>query len=309
MGLLLLAAAVVFLAVGSGLFADHAVSAGRMLGARGLALALIVAGAEPDELVAAVTASARGEPGLAWGLAIGSNIVLMGLMLGLATLARPVRIDGRVRRYAAGASVLGALTATLAATGGMLSRIEGVLLVAVYLVAAGLVWRLERAPPLIGEVGPATDEVAEIEMEGPGRALVVAACGLVLILGGSWLAVAGAQWIVQDRALQGSVVGLTLVALATNVEHLALVSAAGRRRLGDLMAAALVGSAAYNSTMSIGAAAWVQPIPTDPTLPAAWLASLLPLCVLFLGADGRIPRGAGLVLVGIYLAFVLFLLL
>lgn len=309
MGLLLLAAATVLLAVGAGLFADHAVGAGRLIGARGLALALLAAGAEPDELVTAVTASARGEPGIAWGVAVGSNVVLLGLVLGLAALARPVRLDARVRRYAAGAAGLGALAAVLATTGGKLDRAEGGVLVAAYLLGAALVWWAERSPPPIGEIGSALLEHEEIEAEGAGRALVVAGAGLAMTLGGGWLAVVGAEWFAAERGIRGSLAGFTLLALATNVEHLAIIGAAGRRRLGDLAAAALVGSAAYNATMTLGAAAWVHPLPADPTLPAGWFAPLLPLGALFLGASGRIPRVGGLALVGVYLAFVLALLL
>lgn len=309
MGLLLLAAAAVLLAVGAGLFADHAVGAGRMIGARGVALALLVAGAEPDELAAALTASVRGEPDIAWGLAVGANITLLGLILGLVTLARPVRVDGRVRRYAAAAAGLGATAAAFATSGGALTRPEGAALVGCYLVGALVVWRLERNPPLIGEIGSALLDNEEIEAEGAGRAVVVAASGLAMTLGGGWLAVVGAQWMVEDRGLEGSVAGLTLVALATNMDHLALIGASGRRRLGDLTAAALVGSTAYNATMTLGAAAMLHPIPAGSTLPAGWLVPLLPVVALFLGAPGRIPRWGGLVLVGLYLAFVLTLLL
>src|SRR5690606_28331329 len=136
-------------------------------------------GAEPDELATALTAAARGEPGIAWGVAIGSNIALLGLILGLAALARPVRLDARVRRYAAGAAGLGALAAVFATTGAVLDRAEGGVLVAAYLLGAALVWQAERAPPPIGEIGSALLDNEEIVAEGAGRAVVVAAAGLV----------------------------------------------------------------------------------------------------------------------------------
>lgn len=71
-GFLLLLASAVLLTAGSELFAEHASVAGRRFGVTALAIGLVLAGAEPEELVTAVVASARHLPGIGAGDASNS---------------------------------------------------------------------------------------------------------------------------------------------------------------------------------------------------------------------------------------------
>ena len=64
-GFLLLVASAVLLTAGSELFAEHASAAGRRLGVTALAIGLVLAGAEPEEMVTAIFASGRHLPGIA----------------------------------------------------------------------------------------------------------------------------------------------------------------------------------------------------------------------------------------------------
>ena len=85
----LLAVAAVLLTIGAELFAEHAADASRRLGVTALAIGLVLAGAEPEELVTAVFASGQHHPGIAAGDAIGANVTMLTIVLGLAALIRP----------------------------------------------------------------------------------------------------------------------------------------------------------------------------------------------------------------------------
>ncbi len=106
-GFLLLAASAVLLTVGSELFAEHASAAGRRFGVTALAIGLVLAGAEPEEMITAIFASARHLPGIAAGDPVGANVTMLTAVLGLAALARPFELGGRVRVYALTASAAG----------------------------------------------------------------------------------------------------------------------------------------------------------------------------------------------------------
>lgn len=75
-------------------------------------------------MVTAVFASAGHHPGIAAGDAIGANVTMLTLVLGLAALARPLRFTGRVRGYALAASAAGA-AAAIAVLGGSIGRAAG----------------------------------------------------------------------------------------------------------------------------------------------------------------------------------------
>jgi cation:H+ antiporter len=97
LGLGLLAVSAVMLIAGAELFTENAAAAARGLGITVFGAAFLLAGAEPEEMITAVIASARHRPGLAAGDAIGANLTMLTLVLGLAALARPLPFGGRVR--------------------------------------------------------------------------------------------------------------------------------------------------------------------------------------------------------------------
>ena len=87
---------------GAELFAEHLAAASSRLGVSAFALALLLAGAEPEELATVATASARGVDGVAFGDVIGANatIVTVALAAGVAVATMP--FGQRVRRYGLG---------------------------------------------------------------------------------------------------------------------------------------------------------------------------------------------------------------
>jgi Sodium/calcium exchanger protein len=91
----------------------------------------LLAGAEPEEMITAAIASARHHPGLAAGDAIGANLTMLTLVLGLAAMARPLPLTGRVRGYAAWSALAGGL-AVLVIARGSIARWQGGLLLAAY---------------------------------------------------------------------------------------------------------------------------------------------------------------------------------
>jgi cation:H+ antiporter len=305
-GLLLLAVAAGLLLAGAELFAEHAASAGRALGVTGLAVGVLLAGAEPEEMLTAITAAARGHPGIAVGDAIGANITMLTLALGLAALIRPVPVGGRVRTYASAAAATGGLAAVTLAD-GRLSRPEGLGLIAVYVALVAAVWRHEKQPPVIGELAETLDEDDEPESgtEGTAVGLALVVAGIAVMAAGGAFAVQGAERVVDALSVTDTAVGLTLVALATTAELLALAWSAARRDISELAVAAIVGSAAYNATATLGAAALVHPADDINVRLAACAAAVLPFVMLALGGrHGHLRRPGGVVLLAIYAAFV-----
>jgi cation:H+ antiporter len=327
-GIVLLLLGAVMLVGGAELFAENVTSAARRVGLTALALGVLLAGAEPEEAVTAALASARDHPELAAGDALGANFVVLTLSLGLAALLTPLPVSRRVREYAVAAAVAGvAVIAVLA--DGTVGRLEGGLLVAAYVVAVAWVWRRERRPPTIGEMaedeadddpddrdepdgsvaafpGSAKDtaqEVADPEPGAPGGfALLLVLAGVLLMVAGGWLAVTGAERLVEGLGLDDTGVGLTLLALATSAEMLALVLAAGRHRVAEVALAGLVGAVAYNATVSLGVGALVAPLDgvgSPRFLAVAAACAVLPLTFLILA---RVPQTAARVTGGALVA-------
>ena len=300
-GFLLLAGAAAILVVGAELFTEHASAAGKRLGVSLLAIGLVLAGAEPEELFTAIFAAVRERPAIAAGDAIGANITMLTLVLGLGALLRPLPFGRRVRTYAAVASG-GGLVAALSLYGGV-GRIEGAGLVSVYALFVALTWRLERHPPAIGEVAEMEGSQDSSQSSG-GKAVVLMVLGIAIMAMGGRLAVAGAERVVASLDLEDAAVGLTFVGLATTAELFALVWAAARRGVEELAVAGVLGSALYNATATLGAAALVHPVPAAGLLPASWLAAFIPLVLIVASRRGHLARRVGWVLLTSYAIFV-----
>ncbi|HSE69243.1 MAG TPA: hypothetical protein VLA97_00690 [Nocardioidaceae bacterium] len=326
-GTVLLGVGAVLLTVGAEMFAENVGAAASRLGVSVLAVGVLLAGAEPEEAVTAVVASGRGHPALAAGDAIGANLVILTLTLGLAALVTRLPVSRRVVEYAVAASVAGALTAAFL-WNGVMGRLEGVLLVLAYAAGVAWVWRREQEPPPIGEIAEleeARHEAADRRPDQPadrppgrsadrpadssagvsagGRPLLLLLGGLLGMVVGGFLAVSGAQGLVGLAGLTESVIGLTALALATSAEMLALVWASARRGVSEVVVAGAVGSVAYNATISIGLAAWVSPLAVgqrSPVLGVALVTAVLPLLLLAGRRTGTFPRWLGAVLVLAY---------
>ena len=301
LGFGLLAVSAVLLIAGAELFTENAAAAARGLGITVFGAAFLLAGAEPEEMITAVIASGRHRPGLAAGDAIGANLTMLTLVLGLAALARPLPFGGRVRGYALWSALAGGLAA-LAAAGGSIGPWQGGLLVAAYLAGVALLWWRERSPPAIGEAAEASEEVGGSRPAALGLALALA--GVALMAAGGWLAVGGAERVVRAFRLTDSAVGLTLLALATTAELFALAWAAMRRGVSEIAVAGVVGSVAYNATATLGVAALVRPLATGGILASAIAAAALPVALLIVTTGGRLNRQTGAVLVIGYGAWV-----
>lgn len=92
--LLLLVASVGSIVGGAEAFAEHLGAVARHLGTSTFALALLLAGAEPEELATAVAASLRHSPGIALGDVIGANVTISLVALGVGAVIAPIAFRG-----------------------------------------------------------------------------------------------------------------------------------------------------------------------------------------------------------------------
>jgi cation:H+ antiporter len=305
--LLLLAAGAGLLVAGSEAFAEHIVPAARTVGVSAFGLAALVAGAEPEEAWTASVAAWQNRPGLAVGDALGANLVIATVTLGLLAVVAPIVVTSTVRRYALIAAAT-AVLAWLTVLGGTVTRPEGIGLVAVYLVLVGLLWRVERRPPSIGELVEATEETGD-DNEAGWRPLLLVGVGLAAMIAGGLVVISGAERLVEAVGRSDSAIGLTVLALATSAEMLALVWSARRRGVPEIALAGTLGAIAYNATVSLGVAAVVRPLEVADETAIAVVSGLVVAATVGLAAHrGAVRRWTGGGLIAAYVVTVLWLL-
>lgn len=312
--IVVLVAAVGAIVWGAESFAEHLSAASVRLGVSAFALALLLAGAEPEELATAVVASLRKVPAVALGDVIGANVTMCLVALGIGACLAPLPFGTRVLRYAVLGLPVG-LAATVVMWGGHVDRPEGALLVVLYVAYVGVIWLWERRPPALGEADEL--EAARVEASSGvrsrvGRELALVLVGITAMAVGATVLVEAVRRITQVESSQTDL-ALTVVGFVTAFELVVLAWSASRRGAGEAVVAAVVGSFAYNATMTLGAAALVRPLVVVDAqrlhVPSVLMLAALAL-VIALGLRRReLARADGIALLALYPVFVLYVVL
>lgn len=305
--LVLLIAGVALIVWGAEQFAEHLAAASARLGVTTFALALLLAGAEPEELATAVTAGGHGVPAVAFGDVIGANAAICLVALAVGALVAPLPFSPATRRYAELALPAGVLAVAFA-WDGEVGRVEGAVLVVAYVAYVALIWIRERRPPSLGETG----ELEEAAASGASPSRVGRELGLVVV--GTAAIVVGATMLVEsvrsftDLEADQTRLSLTIVGFATAFELVVLAWSSARRGISDAVVAAVIGSFAYNATMTLGAAAVITPLGiSDATLLRLPMLGMIAALALVLGLSyrsGHLTRTDAAVLLGGYTFFV-----
>lgn len=296
---------------GAEAFVQHLGKAAVALKVSSFALALLLAGAEPEELATAVVASLRGSPEVALGDVIGANVTICLIALGVGAWIAPLPFSGSALRYALLGVPLGVIGVWFAWDGNI-SRPEGAILVALYVAYVSLIWIIERHPPTLGEVGDLAE--ARAHSNGPKRVsrdLVFVLMGIAAMAAGASLLVEAVRRISHIEATQTKL-GLTVLGFATGFELVGLAWSASRRGASEAVVAGVVGSFAYNVTMTLGAAALARPLALQDVhqlhIPLLAMIASLVLVIGFAGQRKSLIRAHAVLLFIAYGVFVVMVL-
>ena len=256
-------------------------------------LLLVAFGTSLPELVVNARAVAIGNPELALGNAIGSNIANLGLTLGVAALFAPLLVRARMLSPLLVLLAVASLALIVFGLDGQVSRVEGGVLLLGFVAAVAWLLRSGRA-----EIDAVRAEIADfaITPTGLGLNLIrVAIAGALLYYGARWV-VDGALVIGQGLGMSALLAGLLPVAIGTALPEVAAAMAAARRGQGDMVLGHVIGSSLFNLLVIVGGMAVLQPL----ALPASFVRLELPAAIALvlvlypmLRGDLRISRREG----------------
>ena len=283
----------------------------RLAGALGVSpivigLTVVSMGTSAPELVVCLVAALRGNPDLAMGNVMGSNLANIGLILGLTAMVRPLEVAGRV--VSREIPIMIAVTVLLfpLLMDGSLGRGDGFIL----LIVLGLyLLFINRA------VGTEKAEVKgefEVYAEEVGVSGKTVASSLALILGGSIGLVMGgraivmsAEFVAQAFGVPDLIIGLTIVAIGTSLPELATALVAAMRKESDIAVGNIIGSNIFNIAAILGITSAVTPIAISSNIVRAELPAVLALSILAFPVTRmahKVRRWEGAILLASYFA-------
>ncbi len=243
--------------------------------------------------------------GNALGNVVGSNIASIGLVLGLAALARPVAASAKLFATVVPLAGVATLLFWFLAADKSISRVDGGILLAALAGAIVLLVRAVRQEPDVGKEAFAAWVPERFPL---WLAVVLALLGAAGLVGGAMLA--GAKMIEATRALRTGtfVTGATFAAVGVSLPAAVAAVLAARRGRSDLVLGLVVGPMLFNLLLVVGAVALVEPITITEhailnEIPAMAVFSLLLVPPLVNGY--RVPRWEGALLLVVYAGFIL----
>jgi cation:H+ antiporter len=307
----LLVVGTLLLVLGADWFLDGAGDLARALGVSALVVGVLLAGLEPEEMLTAAIASARGAPALAVGNVIGTNVTMVTVALGLSALIFPMTISVRVRRQALIATLVSIIPIVLLFL-GVVTQMEGVFLLVVFVGYTLFLFRTDReAMKRMTEAEAEDDDDGDEDQQPHARPrlrwkpVLLTFAGLAAMAVGGPAIVEGALRLAQIIGLGQGAVGATIVSLGTGAEMIALGVSAARRKQSDILVGGILGSFAYNLLVTLGLAAAIHSIPVDPQVTFVALPVMVGvhLVLLALVWSGKISRVMGGLLVLVYAAY------
>ena len=293
-------------------FVDGAASTAKHLGMPSLLIGILIVGfgTSAPEMVVSAIAAYEGNPGLALGNAIGSNIVNIALILGITAIVAPIAVNSKIVKKEIPLLLLIVLFTGYLLLDNTLTLFEGVILLAGFF--ALVLWSVFAA---FRSRGDSFEDQMDIELNEDIMSLKVGIMwlvfGLILLIASSRLLVWGAVGVANSFGVSDLIIGLTIVALGTSLPELAASVMAARKGEHDIAIGNVVGSNMFNLLAVIGIAVIIAPMNSIPleVLQRDWTIMLLLTIALFAmaygfrGRDGRINRVEGTILILCYAAY------
>lgn len=258
-----------------------------------IGLTVVGFGTSAPELLVSLQAALEGQPAIAIGNVVGSNIANILLILGISVLIAPLVIPVKKLWRDFGFMLAATGILWLMLVNGSISRLEGLILM------AGLIAFLIVA----FVTGKEEPDVNADPLPPQWKAWAYTLGGLVVLVIGARLLVDSSIIIARQFGISEAVIGLTIVAVGTSLPELATSVIAAYRKHTEIAVGNIVGSNIFNIFGILGVTALIAPIPADPRFAAIdmpWAAGAAGGLVVLAIILGGFPRIAGVALLGGY---------
>lgn len=278
---------------------EAAVGTAQLTGLSVFMISVIFIGFDPENLFLGSVASYEQAAGIALGTIFGAAMVAIALAFGLTALIAPMQFKEAPARVLA-VPVLSVLLVGLLSLDGLLSRLDGGLLLAAFAGSILYLLQLGKRGMKIepgGEVAEALDEP-----EGGWKSAGLFILTLAGIIAGSELLVHGSQTIIGRLGLSETVFGMTILALLVSIEEVARELPAALKGRSDISFGNVAGSVLAFFLFNAGIIAIIRPLPVSQEV----LQFHLPLSIFtvvllsFFVWRGKVSRSAGAILFIIY---------
>lgn len=277
-------------------------------------LTIVAFGTSMPEFVVSASASLGGHPDLAISNVLGSNIVNVLGILGIAALIRSLPVSNTTVLSEIPFSLTAALLVGFLANAALfsshtaleISRTDGIILLFFFALFMGYVYMIAKNDTSAIATDGATNQTGLPAASG----FVVA--GLIGLFAGGALVVDSAIDIATDFGVSEAMIGLTIVAIGTSLPELFASSVAAYRGNTDMAVGNVIGSNIFNLLWILGFSALITELPfntlSNYDLAMVVFATALVLVAIALGRKACIHRVHGALFILAYIGYLIYVI-
>ncbi|MFT6246187.1 MAG: cation:H+ antiporter [Salibacteraceae bacterium] len=274
-------------------------------------MTIVAFGTSAPELLVSLTSALDGNPGIAIGNVVGSNIANIALVLGVTVLIFPIIADKHTKRIDLPVMIFSTLLFVYFIQDGWIVMYEGIIMLVV--IVAFTIFLINK-----GRKQPVIEEVCEIVDKAPKnwKSILFLLLGFVgLYFGADWFiqgAVGIAEEFLFDNPNKDVIIGVTIVAFGTSAPELVASTVAAYRKQTDISIGNLIGSNIFNILVVLGVTSIVTPLKVSNEareFDLFWMVGIALLLVVLIALGSKIGRLKGAILLSTYVAYITIILL
>lgn len=271
-----------------------------------IGLTVVAFGTSTPELAVSISSAMQGLSDVAIGNVVGSNIVNIGVILGISAIISPIIVSKSAIRKEVPIMIGVSFLLLAVIIDGKIDFVDGLLLAIGIIIFTGYSYRSSKKDTDIEEIP--VSQVLQKNVFTKSIAFMIA--GLLLLTGGSFLTVDNAVIIGANFGISELFMGLTIVAIGTSLPELITSIVAARKGHADLAIGNIVGSNIFNILAILGISSLISGITVseqvliDVGIMLAFSLVLIPI----MRSGFVISRKEGIVLITGYVGYVIFLL-
>lgn len=303
----LLVVGFVMLIKGADWFVDGAASLAAKFGIPQLVIGLTIVamGTSAPEAAVSISAALQKNAGITIGNVVGSNIMNVLVILGLASVIIPIAVKKSTVRYEIPFTIF--VTVVLAVLGlwdNKISRLEGGILWILFVVYLAYLFVMTKK-------GDTEAEENESKLDKVWKMVVFILIGGGLIVLGSDVTVDAATKIAGYFGMTDRLIGLTIVALGTSLPELITSVTAAKKGNADIAIGNIVGSNLFNILFVVGTTALITPVVYARNFMVdsiVAVATMVLLWLLVINKDKKLKRWGGVILLIGYVGYFIYLI-
>ncbi|WP_238082781.1 MULTISPECIES: calcium/sodium antiporter [Pseudescherichia] len=264
-----------------------------------IGMTVVTIGTSLPEIMVSMAASLHGQMDLAIGTALGSNIVNILLILGLAALFHPFTVHSDILRREIPLMLIVSALAGAVLYDGQLSRTDGLFLLLLAVLWLVFIVKIGRQ----GNDSLTREQLAELPHEGSlSVAFLWLGVALIVMPMATRMVIDNATVLANVLGMSELTIGLTVIAIGTSLPELATAIAGTRKGEDDIAIGNIIGSSIINIAIVLGLPALIVPGSFNPLAFTRDYGVMLAVSVIFAllcwRRQRQTGRGAGALLIG-----------